>query len=232
MIKLAVFDLDGTIALHDNPIFDYTEEHLKQIESAGVKLAFISAKPASYVTGFVRNIGLKDAIIGGENGTDLAFNLHYPVLHSETYNYSEIDLKNLEDFKLTIKKEFGEDIWIQPNQVTFCFFVRNKARNEAIKQRVEEFTTNNKSFSHYAYGEPAYEVYPTGINKKYGITKVMDFLNLHPSEVVVMGDGENDLPMLAEVEHSIGINQKAKHPVTSPLEGFKTIEELIKKYNK
>lgn len=48
----------------------------------------------------------------------------------------------------------------------------------------------------------------------------------------MIGDGENDLPMLEEVEHSIGINQQAKHMVITPLEAFEKLISIVEKYNR
>lgn len=54
MIKLIVFDIDNTLAFPNQPIDEDIIRQFKLIESQGIKIALISGKPASYISGFAR----------------------------------------------------------------------------------------------------------------------------------------------------------------------------------
>lgn len=49
------------------------------------------------------------------------------------------------------------------------------------------------------------EIMPNGIDKGYSIKKICEFLNISTDESVVMGDGENDIPMFREAGLSVAM---------------------------
>lgn len=50
-----------------------------------------------------------------------------------------------------------------------------------------------------------YDVLPHGVNKATGLRVLMRELGVAPGDVVVFGDGENDLAMMGEVENSVAV---------------------------
>ena len=78
MIQLMVFDLDSTLA----PIgFGMGEEELelfRKLENTGVRIAICSGKTCDYLCGFMRQIGLKNPVLIGENGAVIRFGIDLP----------------------------------------------------------------------------------------------------------------------------------------------------------
>ena len=71
MIKLLVFDLDSTLA----PIGEEMEWEnvrlLRELEKKGARIAVCSGKSCDYLCGFLRQLGLSNPIMIGENGASL-----------------------------------------------------------------------------------------------------------------------------------------------------------------
>ena len=57
MIKLAVFDLDGTLAELGEWIQPENVALLKKLEERGIRVAICSGKPAYYLCGLLRQVG-------------------------------------------------------------------------------------------------------------------------------------------------------------------------------
>ena len=78
MIRLAVFDLDGTLAPLGKPVAPETVALLHQLENTGVRIALCSGKPTYYLCGFARQLGLADPILVGENGAVIQLGVDLP----------------------------------------------------------------------------------------------------------------------------------------------------------
>ncbi|MBE9044839.1 HAD family phosphatase [Pleurocapsales cyanobacterium LEGE 10410] len=57
-----------------------------------------------------------------------------------------------------------------------------------------------------SYNKGAVMLLPNGIDKDLGLRKALAKLNLSPNEVVAVGDGENDLPLLQLCGLSVSVN--------------------------
>ena len=77
-IKLLVFDLDDTIAETGKEVLPEYVEIMKKIENAGICIAICSGKPTYYLCGFMRQIGLREPILIGENGGVVQFGVDLP----------------------------------------------------------------------------------------------------------------------------------------------------------
>ena len=78
MIKLAVFDLDDTLAPVGRGIAEHDLKRLKELEDMGVRIALSSGKPTYYLCGLLRQLGLKRPIMIGENGIVIQFGVDLP----------------------------------------------------------------------------------------------------------------------------------------------------------
>ena len=68
MIKLVVFDLDGTLAPVGKSILPETLKRIKEIEERGIQIAICSGKPPFYLCGVMRQAGIANPVLVGENG--------------------------------------------------------------------------------------------------------------------------------------------------------------------
>ena len=76
--KLVVFDLDDTLAVTGQAVLPEDVKLLKEIEKTGIKIAVCSGKPVYYLCGFMRQLGINDAIMVGENGAVIQFGISLP----------------------------------------------------------------------------------------------------------------------------------------------------------
>jgi hydroxymethylpyrimidine pyrophosphatase-like HAD family hydrolase len=82
--RMVVLDVDGVLAKHAEPISDEVRNLVKAISKYS-EIAIASGKPAPYLEGLNRGIGLINATIIGENGgvVYLPTNLDYLYLSKE-----------------------------------------------------------------------------------------------------------------------------------------------------
>ena len=57
-----------------------------------------------------------------------------------------------------------------------------------------------------SYNKGAVMLLPNGVDKDLGLRKALEKMNLSPNEVVAVGDGENDLPLLQLCGLSVSVN--------------------------
>ncbi|MEM8674988.1 MAG: HAD family hydrolase [Cyanobacteria bacterium P01_G01_bin.67] len=57
-----------------------------------------------------------------------------------------------------------------------------------------------------SYNKGAVMLLPKDVDKKLGLTKALNMMNISPQEVVGVGDGENDLPLLQLCGLSVSVN--------------------------
>jgi hydroxymethylpyrimidine pyrophosphatase-like HAD family hydrolase len=83
-----VFDLDGTLCPIGKPISDGVVAGLRELEERGHRVALCSGKPTYYLCGMMRQVGLKDPVLLGENGGVIQFGVDLPPKHFYEQNYS------------------------------------------------------------------------------------------------------------------------------------------------
>ncbi|MCA1064765.1 HAD hydrolase family protein (plasmid) [Rossellomorea sp. AcN35-11] len=230
MIKLVVFDLDKTIAPHSQR--GDIRNHLISLEDKGIRLMFISSKPTTYVSGFVQSLGITEAIIVGENGAEIHFNLNYPV--HKTYVYCEHEVDQLATLQVDLLLKYTRDIWFQPNNVNVSAFSRNSRIHSLVKKDIKDFVSTHKNFSYNEnLEENSFEIHPSQSDRGAGIRVVMRELGLKPPEVIGIGNTRNDKPLFLEGIHSISWSQStANHKVLNTSQAINKVNELISEEEK
>ena len=66
--KLAVFDIDGTLAEIQQPTKLEASKKLRDSEKLGAKIVLMSGKNVSYLLGFARGIGVRPVFVIVESG--------------------------------------------------------------------------------------------------------------------------------------------------------------------
>ena len=75
---MIIFDLDSTLAPLGKGIGGKELEVLQNLEMMGVRIALCSGKTCDYLCGFLRQVGLKNPIMIGENGAVIRFGVDLP----------------------------------------------------------------------------------------------------------------------------------------------------------
>jgi hypothetical protein len=83
------------------------------------------------------------------------------------------------------------------------------------------------------FNKGAVMILPTGINKASGVIAALDEIKISRHNVVAVGDGENDLPMLALCECGVAVSNaldpvKAKADIVTGADHGGGVEELIR----
>ena len=214
MIKLAVFDLDGTLAPVGKGIKQTDIALLKEIRSRGVTLAVCSGKPMGYLSGFFRQTELGDFYLIAENGAVLQRGIEYPPVL-----YREVPIAN--EARQTIRyltdtvRDYIDTPFLQPNQVEFTVYHRTEEELRAADRLLEDAAREGKMCGVEVYHHfDCIDVIPLGVNKKTGIGMLCDLLGVTTEEVVATGDGINDYPMFECAGTSLGISLKDPSFVT------------------
>ena len=222
MLKLAVFDLDGTLAGLGQAVEPEAVALLRRLEAAGVRIAICSGKPTYYLCGFARQLGLKAPILVGENGAVIQFGVDLPPREYRVLPYSDAARKSIR----LLRREFDKvlpEMWYQPNVTGLTPFPARAEEFDIIADCVERNRHRIADVEVYRYTD-AFDITPMGINKGTGVAYLADWLGVTREETVAIGDGINDYPMFDWAGLSLGI--RVKDPARTD-RNFDTISQAL-----
>lgn len=228
MIKLVVFDLDGTLAEVGKGMTANNIELLKKIEEAGARVALCSGKPCYYLCGFLRQIGLRHPILVGENGGEIVFGVDLPPVRHAVLPCSFEAKKSLAFLKEGFDKLIP-DIWYQPNNVGLTPFLKRQEDFDIIARFIEDNENSLKDIVVYRHFD-CFDIMPEGIDKGRGVEYLSGMLNIGRDEIIAVGDGINDYPMFDYAGFSVGVNVKEEERVSVNFKSIdKALEFILKK---
>jgi len=220
MNKLLIFDIDGTLCDINKPVDSKLVKTLQDI-SEKYQIVLASGKPFGYIAGFIRQLGLSNCIIIGENGATIMYSATFP---PKSYYQIEIN-DSIEKLFLEIKqqfsKKFKQSIWFQPNAVNLTVFPIDIKDIEKIHQFAQKFE-NNKINTYYH--KDSVDFTPKGFDKGIAVDILLNKLNYSPENLYIFGDGSNDLPMLKKTKNSFLVNFKIEN--FEPKKYFNNYKEL------
>lgn len=225
MTKLIVFDLDNTLAEHGKGIAASDIEKLKDLEALGIKIAICSGKPVHYLSGFMRQVGLKKPILLGENGAVLQVGVELPPKELYFLPYSKLAKESLVFMKDRIDAKLP-DIWYQPNLVGVSAFPRCEEEFSIIEELLHENAEKLQEVKVYRHID-CFDIIPEGIDKKAGVQLLAQQLELVPEEIVAVGDGENDYPMFEYANTALGVNVKDETKVDKNFGGITEVLDYL-----
>ncbi|MBR2589768.1 MAG: HAD family phosphatase [Clostridia bacterium] len=226
MLRLLILDLDGTLAPYDAAATVENIQRLKEIENSSVKICLCSGKPVFYSCAFMRQIGLKDPILIGENGAEIQFGVHLPPRWFYHAEYSEKAYKSLRFFKKEIKKAIPS-IWFQPNQTELSPFPKSRKEFAIIKDIIDKNQDKIQDIHIFEYFD-CFDFIPVGINKGSALKLLSDTLHIPPEEMISIGDSQNDFPMFDYTAKSYGIKLKKQHPKAKNVDTLdEALDEII-----
>ena len=219
MIKLVVFDLDGTLAESKTSV-DAEMSSLLQELLEHVKVAVISgADWPQFEKQLLANFTVNDQLINlfiiptcgtkfykYTNGWEKIYSEDLLIPEKEKIILSLKEASNKVDFKT--EKSWGEIIEDRGSQITFSAlgqfapleekktwdpdFLKRKKIKAILDQLIPEFSIRMG-------GTTSLDVTKPGIDKAYGINKLKEILGIELSEMIFIGDalflGGNDYPV-------------------------------------
>ncbi len=171
MIKLVVFDLDNTLAFHGEGIKPHIIDKLRELEDKGINVAFCSGKTAFYLSGFARQVGLKNPILVGENGAEIKFGIDLP---PPTFSFTKIPKRKLAKLawiEKKIRKMFNNELWFQHNRFGVSPFPRNEMEFEIIDNFIKKHKRKFKGLTIYRHPD-CFDIFANEVNKKNLVLKL------------------------------------------------------------
>lgn len=231
MVRLAVFDLDSTLAPVGGGMQEKEVSLFRQLEETGLQIAICSGKSCDYLCGFMRQIGLKNPILIGENGAVIRKGIQLPPKEHYRVPYSLKAKESLQRIRIVLEEEFP-GIWFQPNKVGVTVFPRSEGEFEQIAECIHRNQEKLQDIEVYRHCD-SFDIVPCGINKAVGIRYVLKLLRLTWEEVIAIGDGVNDYCMFELAGYSLGVNvkeeQRVNENLSSTYEMLLRLQEIIKK---
>lgn len=206
MIRVMVFDLDSTLAPLGRGIGEKELELLRKIEKNGVRIAIASGKTCDYLCGFMRQVGLENPILIGENGAVIRFGVDLPPKQYYRIPFSWETERALDEIKKMLQKKYPH-IWFQPNKVGVTPFPTTEEEFEEIEKFLNAWVEGKEGIQVFRHVD-SFDIVPGGIDKTTGIQYVLELLGMSRDQMVAIGDGVNDYCMFTMAGYSIGVNVK------------------------
>lgn len=224
--ELLVLDVDGTLVNSQKKISEKTCSAIIECQKNGIKVAIASGRCTEgirhqaraiqldqyggYIISFnggritnfqtgevIYDITLPEGMIhtlydySVEKGTGfLSYFRGSMVAHSDTDPYIVIDSKGC-DIPIWVPEDFHKDIQFLGNKVILTGEPDKLKELEPIAAKDFE-----GQLSVYRSEEYYLEMMPLGVDKAYGVSKLLERIGYHRNQMVCCGDGFNDLPMI------------------------------------
>ena len=213
MKKILVFDLDGTLAPIGKGMDTDNILHLRDLESCGYRIAVCSGKPTFYLCGFLRQIGLQEPILVGENGAVIQYGVELPPKRFCVCPHSERAAEQLRRMRERIISVCGKRVWFQPNEVELTPFPQDPEAFELIQNLIDAHPEDLDELIVYRQVD-CFDFIPKNINKASGLACLAELEGCARESFVAVGDGINDVPMFEYAGVSIGIGEKLEYNTT------------------
>lgn len=219
-IKLVALDLDGTLLSPDKSISPENIAAVQRLTEMGIQVVLASGRPHHNMLPYHEELGLNGPIVSGNGGVvrDTA--------SGETWKEELLDWAFTREVLAEGERVDVTQIWDGPEGVfavrtsPWSEILAERTRSAVVAEPVPEngqpykllwidseetITTYEQTYrakwgdrSYVVCTDPEYlEFCPPGTNKAAGLEVVCQHLGILPSEVLAIGDGDNDAEMLA-----------------------------------
>ncbi len=236
-IRLIAIDLDGTLLNSQHAISARTEQTLKRATAAGIQVVIATGRPRRTSEPFLRQLGLNtpgvflqglavcnaDGSVRHEqfldvetarrtiqfaeerNLTLMAYNAE-KIITRRRNAYTEI----LSSYYEPLPDENGsmQDL---PGKIPICklLFVNDPAQMPELRAQVSARLGDKASL---VLSRPEFlEVLPSGASKSGGLKRLLADEGIDPQHVLALGDGENDIEMIALAGIGVAMANATEH---------------------
>lgn len=231
-IRLIATDLDGTLLRPDKTISQYTYTILQRIQTAGIVVVLISARPPRVVRKIAQEIGIAGLAICCNGAITYDLNQEMVVQHAPLS--PKLALRLIQRLRqelpgLSFACESPSQFKCEPHYLRLCSTPKHKQSafhvtdalafcNEPLTKLIalhpnyspEELgrltahiTGEEASVVHS--GAPFIEISAAGVTKAWALAKLCDQLGITAQEVMAFGDMPNDLSMLQWAGHAVAV---------------------------
>lgn len=204
MHRFIVFDLDDTLAAVNKPVLAENVALLHALQAQGRQIVLCSGKPVYYLCGFCRQLGLPDAILIGETGAVIQGGSDLP---PKFYIKNNVRAEVLSQMNLVREAlaPYASRLWYQPNEVALSPFPRDAEMFAILEEITCALTPALTALDIYRQVD-CIDFIPKGTSKASGLRALAQEVGASPRDFLVIGDGENDVPMFQYADFSICIH--------------------------
>lgn len=220
MIRLAAFDMDGTLLMPDHRVGEETLDALRQLASRRVAVTFATGRHFLEVRTIAHRLGLQGYLITG-NGTRVHDNQGKLLFANDLPPQVVREALHTHWDTQATQHVFRDDGWLTEyaDEALLAPHVENGFRCQLVNLRSlpaygvskicfcgdsdELLTLQGRLRRHFGNdvdlcfsAHDSLEVLPAGTNKGSGLRHLCDHLNIAPLECMAFGDAMNDREML------------------------------------
>lgn len=221
-IKIAFFDIDGTLTNSNHEITKRTIATLNKLGDKGIEIVICSGRGNSYVLNLIKNIKNTNYIISS-NGAEI-----YDIKNENNIYSNKIDFKTIKDlYNYAIKNNlniilssiYNRYVNFEPRITVDAIYLNdiNNLMDIDIYQVIiiDEEYSNMKNLEEYiknyndiriinysidyqnkiTLGDHWFDIVNRDINKGISIEKLLNKLNIDKNNAICFGDGINDIDM-------------------------------------
>ncbi len=229
---LVALDIDGTVLQEDGEISERVIEQVQRVRDAGHEVMLATGRAPAMTLPVMERLGLVSEYVVCSNGAitlrrDEHATMGYSRHHVETFDPAEVLLTvrdHLEHANYAVEDETGlyrytgrfpnGSLGAISEQVRFDELLRHRATRVVVLSpghAVEDFLRIVERMGlhqvSYNVGWTAWlDIAPDGVNKATALERVRGELGIGRDRVIAIGDGRNDIDMLAwAAEHGAGV---------------------------
>lgn len=225
MHRFLVFDLDDTLAAVGKPVLAENVALLHQLQAQGRQIVLCSGKPVYYLCGLCRQLGLPDAILIGETGAVIQGGSALPPRFHIKNNIRAEALSQMARVREALAP-YEARLWYQPNEVALTPFPRDSEMFEVLDEITCRLEPSLTALDIYRQVD-CIDFIPKGTSKMSGLQALAAELGASPRDFLVIGDGENDVPMFQYADFSICIHHPGCQVSHLASKEFATLNEAL-----
>ena len=192
-IKAVATDIDGTITNERRELNLNAVRAIRKLEKKGINVILVSSQSFLIVSDLAIYLGAKGPVIG-ETGAVVGWPRSPVFIARWKYDSQKITRIML---SLGFRASFSN-----PFRFSNLAFSRTEeavATEEEIYNKLKEEGIVNVEVYDSGFGV---HILPKGVNKGSGLLRAIKLLKINIDEVVVIGDGRNDIPMFKVAKHT------------------------------
>ncbi|MEC0247589.1 Cof-type HAD-IIB family hydrolase [Paenibacillus chitinolyticus] len=199
--KLIALDMDGTLLNEEKQVSPANREAIYAALEAGVTVIFSTGRGVQSALPYAEELKLETPIVS-VNGSEV-WKAPHDLLKRTLLDLDLVrrmyDLAIEHDtwyWAYSVEGMYNRDNWAEditkPQWLKFGFYTENKESLEIIRGELARWGELEITNSH----PDNLELNPKGISKASGIEEVCNLLGIEMSQVIAMGDSENDIAMI------------------------------------
>ncbi|MFS0840113.1 Cof-type HAD-IIB family hydrolase [Paenibacillus sp. UNC499MF] len=222
--KLVALDMDGTLLNEEKQVSPANREAIYAALEAGVTVIFSTGRGVQSALPYAEELKLETPIVS-VNGSEV-WKAPHDLLKRTLLDLDLVrrmyDLAIEHDtwyWAYSVEGMYNRDNWAEditkPQWLKFGFYTENKESLEIIRGELARWGELEITNSH----PDNLELNPKGISKASGIEEVCKLLGIEMSQVIAMGDSENDIAMIRAAGLGVAMGNAQ--------EGVKRIADLV-----